>query len=160
MCFRSRQTLNRQQYTASVVVDFLVTPPPSPLTAQKKQKTQIPAHGRSISRSSFGSFKSNDSSSFRSIDSLSELFPAKVSPLSTTVNTVGAASNGNSARGDAEDVKTRRQDWKLDANELSLIRREEERVMKPDVLGKLLASGASLGCKLQLFFWGGGGGVC
>lgn len=48
--------------------------------------------------------------------------------------------------GTAEDVKSRRLDWKLNAEELSLIRREEERVMKPAVLRKLLAAGAALEC--------------
>lgn len=119
------------------------------LSLKKMSSPQLPAHDRSISRSSFGSFKSNDSSSFRSIDSFSELFPTKASPPATTntTNTAGATT----AKGDAEDVKARRQDWKLDANELSLIRREEERVMKPEVLGKLLAAGASLECEPRGF---------
>lgn len=45
--------------------------------------------------------------------------------------------------------KGRRRDWKLSAQELSLIRKEEERVMKPDILARLLAKGASLGCELS-----------
>lgn len=57
----------------------------------------------------------------------------------------GAASR--SATGSADDIRGRRQDWKLDAQELSLIRKEEERVMKPDVLARLLAKGAGLGCE-------------
>ena len=46
-----------------------------------------------------------------------------------------------------EDGKARSLDWKLDAEELSLIRREEERVMKPVVLARLLAAGAALDCE-------------
>lgn len=52
--------------------------------------------------------------------------------------------------GPGEKGRTRRLDWKLDAEELSLIRREEERVMKPDVLATLLAAGAKVDCEEQL----------
>lgn len=66
-----------------------------------------------------------------------------VAPVSTAP-TPDARADG---RGAADDIKNRRQDWKLDAQELSLIRKEEERVMKPDVLTRLLAKGAGLGCE-------------
>lgn len=77
---------------------------------------------------------------------------AAVSPGSDAVPAAvpgGAAtgSSGGGGGGAADCVKSRRQDWKLSAQELSLIKKEEERVMKPDVLTTLLAKGASLGCE-------------
>lgn len=74
-----------------------------------------------------------------------------VAPVAAVASVVAPASTtpapATSGRGAADDIKNRRQDWKLDAQELSLIRKEEERVMKPDVLTKLLAKGAGLGCE-------------
>ena len=93
-----------------------------------------PSHCRSQSRSSFTSVDTADDSSDKLSDAKAQVSPAP------SVASVSIAD-------DAGDTKARRQDWKLDAQELSLIRREEERVMKPDVLGRLLAAGAGLGCE-------------
>lgn len=62
-------------------------------------------------------------------------------------------SSAQSGRGEQPPTPPRqvdrapRQDWKLSADELSLITSEEERVMPPEVLGKLLAAGASVQSK-------------
>lgn len=78
---------------------------------------------------------------------------APVAAVASVVAPVSTTPTGG-GRGAADDIKSRRQDWKLDAQELSLIRKEEERVMKPDVLTRLLAKGAGLGCE-----WGLGVGL-
>lgn len=73
-----------------------------------------------------------------------------VSPVTAVASYATAAPAGPAAgskSGAVDDAKTRCQDWKLNAQELSLIRKEEERVMKPDVLARLLAKGAGLGCE-------------
>lgn len=107
-----------------------------------------PSHCRSQSRSSFTSVDTADDSSDKLSDAKAQVSPA---PSIASVSTAD----------DAGDTKARRQDWKLDAQELSLIRREEERVMKPDVLGRLLAAGAGLGCERagsrRRGVWCGGG---
>ncbi|CAM9619905.1 unnamed protein product [Scytosiphon promiscuus] len=83
---------------------------------------------------------------------------AVVAPVRAVTSAVapgkgGGGATSSSTTGSAEDIRGRRQDWKLDAQELSLIRKEEERVMKPDVLARLLAKGATLGCLQQADFW-------
>lgn len=110
------------------------------------------SHCRSQSRSSFTSVDTADDASDRFSDAKAQ------ASLAPSIASVSIADDGG-------DTKARRQDWKLDAQELSLIRREEERVMKPDVLGRLLAAGASLGCERAsgleaegCLVWGGGGG--
>lgn len=81
---------------------------------------------------------------------------APVAAVASVVSPVSTTPTASDGRGAADDIKNRRQDWKLDAQELSLIRKEEERVMKPDVLTRLLAKGAGLGCEWD---WCGGGSV-
>ncbi|CAM9527708.1 unnamed protein product [Ectocarpus fasciculatus] len=105
------------------------------------------------------SMSSNGSASSRSaVAAMAAAVAAAVSPDSDAVPAAvpggGATSNSGGGGGGAADcVKSRRQDWKLNAQELSLIKKEEERVMKPDVLTTLLAKGASLGCLQQADFW-------
>lgn len=74
---------------------------------------------------------------------------AVVAPVAAVASVVAPFSTtpAPATTGCSDDIKSRRQDWKLDAQELSLIRKEEERVMKPDVLTRLLAKGAGLGCE-------------
>lgn len=105
------------------------------------------------------SISSNGSAAIRSpVAAMAAAVAAVVSPDSDAVPAAvpggGATSSSGGAGGGAADcVKSRRQDWKLSAQELSLIKKEEERVMKPDVLTTLLAKGASLGCESP---WGAG----
>ena len=97
-----------------------------------------------LSRSSFMSADALESfSSGRASD---PPIPSDVGPdpepeptVTTVMTNVGPGDKGGA----------RRLDWKLDAEELSLIRREE-RVMKPDVLARLLSAGAKLDCEKQL----------
>lgn len=42
------------------------------------------------------------------------------------------------------DPRKKRQDWKLSAQELSMMNKEEESIMPPEVLGKLLSAGVSI----------------
>ncbi|CAM9351695.1 unnamed protein product [Ectocarpus sp. 6 AP-2014] len=105
------------------------------------------------------SISSNGSAAIRSpVAAMAAAVAAVVSPGSDAVPAAvpgggATSSSGGAGGGAANCVRSRRQDLKLSAQELSLIKKEEERVMKPDVLTTLLAKGASLGCLQQADFW-------
>lgn len=140
------------------------TNPSGPVTSTQSPADQPPAS--SAQHSSSSSNGSAVSSSLPPAPSRAATVPLENDPKFTQPKAIFGTNEG-ARRGSrlgpslgsdggelvVVDARKQQQDWKLSAQELSMINKEEELVMPPEVLGKLLSAGAVIESHQQRDFW-------